>query len=104
MPDLFDYPKSPGFKEKGGTSQEAAESMAGRVGILRGQALATIKLAPATADEVAAILGETVLAIRPRISELHHMGLIDKTGARRINASGRRAWVWRFVEQDVAQR
>jgi predicted ArsR family transcriptional regulator len=48
-----------------------------------------------TADEAAAKLDESVLAVRPRVSELFHAGLIEKTGERRLNASGLFAHVWR---------
>ena len=48
-----------------------------------------------TADEVAARLAESVLAVRPRVSELFHAGLIAKTGDRRANASGLAAHVWK---------
>lgn len=47
-----------------------------------------------TADEVAEILGESVLATRPRLSELRKAGFIRATGERRVNASGLRAAVW----------
>jgi predicted ArsR family transcriptional regulator len=50
-----------------------------------------------TADEIAAALGESVLAVRPRVSELFHDGLIGKTGERRRNHSGLSAYVWRAV-------
>jgi hypothetical protein len=48
-----------------------------------------------TADECAGYLGETILSIRPRFSELRAFGLIEDTGDRRLNDSGRRATVWR---------
>ena len=48
-----------------------------------------------TADEIAADLGESVLSIRPRVSELHRLGMIEKTKVRRRNASGMSASVWR---------
>jgi predicted ArsR family transcriptional regulator len=49
----------------------------------------------ATADEVATALGETPLAIRPRVSELSKRGKLEPTGLRRKNSSGRDAVVWR---------
>ena len=48
-----------------------------------------------TADEIAAKLAESVLAVRPRVSELFHAGVIEKTGERRPNASGLNAHVWK---------
>lgn len=90
------YPASPGYKEPT-TSRDAAKAMRGRGNDLRGKALTAIKNAKAgmTADEVAAALGETVLAIRPRISELNASGAIYSSGVRRTNASGLKAKVWR---------
>jgi len=48
-----------------------------------------------TADEIAAYLSIDRLAIRPRLTELAHLGLIIDTGDRRPNASGKLAAVWR---------
>ena len=47
-----------------------------------------------TADEVAELLGRSVLAVRPRVSELYDIGLIRDSGERRRNASGINAKVW----------
>jgi hypothetical protein len=60
--------------------------------------MALLGAGPLTADEAAAKLGESVLSIRPRISELRARGLIAPTGERRRNASGMRAMVWGVVE------
>jgi predicted ArsR family transcriptional regulator len=92
------YPDAPGFKEPT-TSQDAAIKIAPRAGNLRERALAIIKAAASTADEIADSMGETVLAIRPRISELNQMGLIEKSGIRRKNASGANAHVWRIATE-----
>lgn len=87
------YPSSPGFKEPT-TSQDAAIKIRGHVETLRARVLAAIIAAPdgLTADEVAALLGETVLAIRPRVTELK--GRIERSGERRKNVSGMGAAVW----------
>jgi len=68
-----------------------------RIERLRALALQMLAATPAglTADEIAARLGESVLAVRPRISELFHAGVIEKTGDRRPNASGLSAHVWK---------
>src|SRR5262249_59257461 len=57
---------------------------------LRTLALQMLGATPAglTADEIAARLGESVLAGRPRGSELLPAGGIEKTGKRRRNAGG----------------
>ena len=88
--DLFQYPNRPGFKQYG-TSQEAADAIEPHVDTLRGKALAVIRTAGPhglTADEVADVLGKSVLSIRPRISELLLFELIERNGQRRKNASG----------------
>ena len=92
--DLFSYPHAPGYKEKGGTSQEAASRFVGRAQALRARVLALLKDRRLTADECAELLRESPFAIRPRVSELGRDGLIHKTGERRTNQSGMNAAVW----------
>jgi len=96
--DLLDwtprYPVTPGAKAPG-TSTEAAEAMRPRAGILRAKVLACLRAQSLTADECADALGESVLAIRPRLSELRALNQITDTGERRQNDSGRNAIVWR---------
>jgi hypothetical protein len=97
---LFDeargYPDEPGWKESE-TSKEAAEDIALRAGTLRRLAYDFILRHPYhTADEVAAALDESPLAIRPRISELRLQGLIVNDG-RGLNRSGKAAHLWRAV-------
>jgi predicted HTH transcriptional regulator len=99
QPDLFAakrevYPATPGFKAQG-TSRAAAEAMKPRAPTLRDQVLSLLKGAALTADECAALLDKTVLAIRPRLSELVKLELIHDTGRTRKNASGVNAAVWR---------
>lgn len=87
--------RGPGWKEPT-TSRDAAKAIAPRATVLRGRCLEAFRSrGPMTADECAAVLGESVLAIRPRCSELRSEGLIEPTGERRANASGMRAAVWR---------
>lgn len=104
--DLFDirYPDIAGHKAAG-TSQEAAQKIegSGRAAILRARVLTRYRaVAPhgLTADEVATALNETVLSIRPRVSELYRNGYLEKVqgpNGRRLNDSGMSATVWRFV-------
>jgi predicted ArsR family transcriptional regulator len=96
------YPDAPGFKERGGTSQEAARRASGTSKRLQDEVLAALRLEPATADQVAARLGKGVLGIRPRLSELREQGKIEPTGERRRNDSGASAAVWR-VRPDVVE-
>jgi hypothetical protein len=103
MSDLFTYaaaqpryPSTPGHRG-GGTSAAAAESMERAAPVLRQRCLDRLRLGPATADEIAAWLDQSVLSIRPRITELFQMGEIEDTGERRPNASQRRAKVWQVA-------
>jgi predicted ArsR family transcriptional regulator len=95
------YPDLPGAKT-GGASQAAADSMIRSAGKLRRQVVETLRQFPLgmTADECAAYLGVSILAIRPRFSELVRDGQIVGTPERRLNGSGRAATVWRLVSAD----
>jgi predicted ArsR family transcriptional regulator len=88
------YPDFPGYKEKGGTSELAAGLVAAISGTLRDRVLTLLKFRQLTADECARYLGASILAVRPRLSELRRMGEIQKTGATRMNESGIQAAVW----------
>jgi len=101
--DIFTYPQSPGYRTRE-TSRNDAEHIAPRVPTLRDRALRMIRVGGSldsagglTADEVAADLNESILAIRPRITELSKLGLIVDSGIRRKNGSGRQAIVWRVA-------
>jgi len=94
QPDLLQYPYAPGYKREG-TSAIAAAEMEHPAETLREQVHTTLMLENLTADEVAAKLGRSVLAIRPRLSELVKQGSIHDTTTRRRNASGKSAVVWR---------
>jgi len=89
------FPAHPGAKDHG-AGAEAGERMASRAATLRARVLSHLRdVADATADECAEALGESPLAVRPRLSELKVEGLIEKSGKRRANASGLRANAWR---------
>jgi len=90
------YPAAPGYKDRD-TSRQAAQHVASRVELLRDRCALRVRQAGAqglTADEAAELVGETVLAIRPRFTELLHLGKIKDSGTRRKNDSGRSAKVW----------
>ena len=89
----MNYPNEPGFKEAT-TSAAAAESMKPTARTLRGKVLDCLTIASGTADEIAARLETSPLAIRPRFTELQRLGKIKDTGQRRKNDSGRSAKVW----------
>lgn len=93
------YPHEPGHKTPG-TSEESAREIKGRAPTLRREVLALLcqhLTDGLTADEAAARMGESVLSIRPRFSELVATGHIRDSGYRRDNISGRSAVVWLAV-------
>lgn len=98
MQDLFGetYPQSPGYRDTD-TSRAAAASMAPKAKNIRDRVLEAIRACPSTADEVAKRIGETPLATRPRTTELKALSMIEDTGSRRPNSSGRNAIVYRAV-------
>jgi hypothetical protein len=101
MSDLFShqYPKTAGWREPT-TSRDAANAVEPKAKRLRPLVIEDLLQHPAsTADEVAARLGETVLSIRPRISELKTDCTIEKTGIKRRNESGLSAHTWRVRGQ-----
>ena len=97
--DFLPYPAGPGWKAEG-TSREAAENIAERAITLRALCYHFLREHPYhTADEVAEALGESVLAIRPRVSELHKAELVVADG-RGVNVSGASANLWRLKTAD----
>jgi hypothetical protein len=105
-PSLFDYPAAPGFKEKGGASQDAAAAISPKVDALHLRILTlfendALKGADGrvrlTADEAATMLRVDRLGIRPRFTELLAEGKIKKTDQRRKNISGQSATVWELA-------
>lgn len=90
------YPRSPGSKRTD-TSRSAARSVAGSAQAMQARVLDLLRLQDMTTDEAAAELGASVLAIRPRFSELRAIGKIIDSGKRRRNESGRSAIVWRLA-------
>ena len=94
MTDLFRYPQAPGAQDRS-TSHEAAAEVAPAAPLLRARALEVLERSNGlTADEVAGRLGESILSIRPRLTELARLGDVRDSGARRKNKSGRSAIVW----------
>jgi hypothetical protein len=99
LPGLRNYPYAPGFKEHGGTSEEAARAVTPRVRRCHEAILDVLRRrGRLTADEIAADLGMTVLYVRPRVAELRKLGRIRKVdGTRGRNASGMSAAKWEIV-------
>ena len=94
--DFTQYPQIPGSAPRD-TSEAAADAIRERASTLRDKALKLLQQEQLTADEVAARLDQSILAIRPRITELAKQDLIIDSGDRRPNASGRHAIVWKAV-------
>ena len=78
------------------TTQIAAMPTTAAALVLRAMCADELKERDLTADEVATLLGKSVLTIRPRISELARAGVITDSGNRRPNASGHNAIVWKL--------
>ncbi|MGM4992685.1 hypothetical protein [Tardiphaga sp. 841_E9_N1_2] len=97
-----EYPDAPGFKAHG-PSEEAADKIAASASIVRAKVLAVFEAAHPqgrTADEVAHDLHLSILTVRPRVSELHRDGELEKTPERGKNDSGMSATVWRYVPHE----
>lgn len=91
------YPARPGYKVDG-ASKDAAKSIAPRAPTIADRVLKSLRASSKTADEIAADIDESILATRPRLSELRKKGIIERTGERRRNESGATADVWRVKE------
>ena len=95
------YPEFPGSKAPG-TSSEAARKIAGHASKLRDDTLKEYQAAfpkGLTPDEAAKLLGESLLSVRPRCTELKVLGLIELTPERRRNDSGLSAGVLRCTSK-----
>jgi len=92
------YPDACGHKATD-TSKAAAEAMQSKAGCLREQCLELLYKGDYTADELAAILGKSILAIRPRISELVAQRKIWDSGKRHANETMKKAIVWTTGER-----
>lgn len=90
------YPDAPGWIDET-TSRDAADAIADHADSLREATFIVLSHWSLTADEVADLLHESVLAIRPRVTELYKSELIFRTGERRRNRSGLFAHVYRGV-------
>lgn len=94
------YPEAPGYQDTD-TSKAAAEWMRPEVGALHRACLEIVAVLPSTPDEVAIIIGRDKLAIRPRMTELRALGLIEDSGERRRNpSSGLKAIVYRLKKEN----
>ena len=94
------YSDMPGAKGPEGTSQDAAEAIGPCVSYLRRVAIRTLdKMGEATVLEAVAVAEVARESLQPRFSELRAMGMVEPTGARRRNPSGKGAAVLRLTEK-----
>lgn len=94
------YPDGAGWKDPGTSRESAATVDASTLRIAVRKCLAAY--GAMTADECASRLHLSVLAIRPRFSELRAKHEIVDTGVRHRNASGKRAVVWDLLNEGAA--
>lgn len=88
------YPHTPGHQNTD-TSRDAAAQVT-KLSERHESILEMLKtFGPMTSDEVAETIKDSILAIRPRLTELKRLGLVHDTGTRRKNSSGRSAIVYR---------
>ncbi|MBB4398711.1 hypothetical protein [Bradyrhizobium sp. ERR14] len=96
------YPNAPGSKG-GGASRDAADQTVSRASKLRSAIESLMEKGyRLTADEIAAHMKESVLAIRPRVSELVKTGVLIKLKDRRKNVSGMTAHILRHRDSLTA--
>lgn len=96
------YPFTPGFKKSQvETGRLAAERFGpAKATVLRERCYDKLNVHEGlTADEVAELLGQSVLSVRPRVTELLRAGRIEACAERRKNKSGATAAVWRVKPQ-----
>ena len=90
----MNYPNEAGWKEPT-TSRMAA--MNTTASALRAAVARALCVRDMTADECAMELERSILAVRPRLSELRALHMIEPTGERRRNERGHSVQVWRLT-------
>lgn len=77
------------------TRRASYEAIKPQVKNIREACYEVLKKFSMTADEVSHALSKSILTVRPRIAELLKKDLIEDTGIRRQNDSGKLAIVWK---------
>jgi hypothetical protein len=95
------YPNGPGHKDQG-AAREAALAFAPKLGRRQREALDALRQGPGTAEQISGRIGRHWFVTRPRLSELHILGLAVKTDGRGASAFGGRSTIWR--EATVEER
>ena len=90
----MNYPEQAGWKEPT-TSKLAAKKT--NACALRAAVARALCVRDMTADECAMELERSILAVRPRFSELRALNMIAPTGERRRNDRGHSQIVWRLT-------
>ncbi len=89
--DLIDavqatYPDAPGFKERGGASEEAAKAVAPSAKVMREKVYALFdKHSSLTFKEIEKMTGWHRDSIKPRLSDLFRLGKLIKVQGERRN-------------------
>lgn len=95
------YPATPGYRGgRDGPSAAAAKMIASSVTGRRREVLEFLRSRarePMTADEIAVAINRSPFAVRPRVSELAALKLIERADTRGKNTSGMSASRWRAV-------
>lgn len=101
MPYTDQKPVGAGYKAAG-TSAEAARHIKPSVKIIRARITDYMRrfARPVSADDVAEGIGMSILSVRPRFSEMRTDGLIEQSGERGINASGRTCALWVLAKRE----
>lgn len=95
---LTEYPNHAGSKESGGTSELAASQINHKAGTIRSRVMKLILARGSMIPEEAAKqLGYSILAVRPRFSELKLKGKIYKTSSTQLNENGKNVRVWAAI-------
>lgn len=87
------YPHGPGYKDKAG--RKTAEAIRAKVPGNRERVFAGVTEVPSTSEEVSDRIGMHWYRVRPRMTELHAMGRVIKTGEMGRGALGGTANRWR---------
>lgn len=86
-------------KTERGPSNDAGARLRPKSPTLRDHVLTVLSRGHFTADEIAERMGRSILAVRPRVTELAAAGKIIDSGSRRKNSSGASATVWKLKQE-----
>ncbi len=104
MQDLFDKVDvhTMHHKNAGDAEREAANKIAKRVTGLRRTVLECYyNHGPMTGEQASAVTKEWLYSVKPRITELVRIGLMQDSGQRLLNRRKRRETVWEITEEGI---